>query len=62
MLYEVITLACEHPGRVPVLALEGEPARGERARTRDGLAHQPPEDLARILVARQRHLADLGAR
>ena len=58
---EGIALAREHARRVLAFALEGEDAGGERERAGHVLHPQPLQDLAVVLVARQRDLADLRA-
>jgi hypothetical protein len=58
---EGVALAREHARRVFVLALEREHARRERKAARHVLRELPAQDLAVVLVARQRDLAHLGA-
>ncbi len=57
-----IALAGEHAGRVFALALEGEHAGRVGEGARNIFPQKKAQDLAIILEARQRHLADLGAR
>ncbi len=57
-----IALAREHARRVFVLALEGEHAGRVGIGARHVFLQQEAQDLAIVLEARQRHLADLGAR
>ena len=58
---ERVALAREHAGGVLVLALECKHAGGERERPRHVLTHLPAQDLAVVLVARQRDLGHLRA-
>ena len=59
---ERVAFAGEHARRILVLALEREHAGGEREAAGHVLAQLPAQDLAVVLVARQRDLADLACR
>src|SRR6185295_15256055 len=55
-------LASEHPRRVLVLTLEREFAGSERKLARKVLAHAPAQQLAVVVVLRQRKLRHMRAR
>src|SRR6185503_14775543 len=59
---ERVALASEHPRRVLVLALEREYAGSERKLARKVLAHAPAQQLAVVVVLRQRKLRHMRAR
>ena len=59
---EGVAFAGEHAGRVFAFALEGEGAGGVGVAAGHVVEHQPLQDFAVVLVLRQGHLADHGAR